>query len=219
MNTPGRCPCATGGASFFPRLADELFASAPGDPADPDVLGRATAADRYGAYTALRAGRLMFLPGVRFRTRMRAIKSSVVDPVSFALVEGRAVAAFPDVPGWSAQDTARRAVAEHLAWLRAAPTVVAGPPGEAEGSKLATLLGAARAALFLESLQGGDPELPLTITETARRLAERSAKARTVAQEALGHYREFAARRTPPPATTLAAMRDLVSELPAYAAG
>ncbi len=81
------------------------------------------------------------------------------------------------------------------------------------------LLSAARAALFLQSVQDGDPELPLTVTETARRLAARSEPARTVAEDGLGHYREFAAHHTPPPAATLAAMRALVAELPAYGAG
>jgi hypothetical protein len=201
----------------FPRLADELFAPAPGDPADPGLLGRTTADDGYGAYTALRAGELMVLPGVRFRTTMRAIKSRVLDPVSFALVEGRDAAVFPEVPGWSAVDTARRAVAEHLAFLRSAPPVVWGPPDEAAGAELAALLSAARAGLFLESVLDGDPELPLTVTETVRRLAARSDTARGVVEDGLGDYREFAARRTPPPAATLEAVRALVSELPAYA--
>ena len=192
----------------FPRLLDELFFPAPGYPGDWEVLGRATAADTYGAYAALRTGGLMLLPAARSRTTMRAIKCSVVDPVSFALQEGRATAAFPDVPGWSVHDTARRAVVEHLAWLRA--------PEEPGGEALGTLFSAARAALLLESLQDGHPELPLTVTETARRLAARSDTARAVGEDALGRYREFAARRTLPPAATLAALRALVAELPAY---
>jgi hypothetical protein len=55
------------------------------------------------------------------------------------------------------------------------------------------------------------------VTETVRRLAARSETARTVTEDGLGHYREFAARRTPPPVATLDAMRALVTELPAYA--
>jgi len=203
----------------FPRLLDELIAPAGGDPADPDVLGRATAADAYGAYTALHTGPLMLLPAARPRTGMRAVKCGPADPVSFALVEGRVAAAFPEVPGWSAKDTARRAAVEHLAWLRAGSAVVSGPADEAGGRTLARLLSAARAALFLESIQDGDPELPLTVTETTRLLAARSATARTVVDDALGNYGEFAALRTPPPAATLAAMRALVAELPAYAGG
>lgn len=195
----------------FPRLPDELFAPAPGDPADWEVLGRATAADGYGAYTALRAGEVVLLPAARSRTEMRAIKSRAVDPVSFALQEGRSTCAFPEVPGWSAKDTARRAVVEHLAWLRAAPGT------QDLGTELARLLSAARAALFLESVRDGDPELPVTVTETVRRLSARSETARTAAEDSLGHYCEFALRRTPPPAATLAAMRAVVADLPAHA--
>ena len=43
----------------------------------------------------------------------------VTDPVSFALARGALVANFPNVPGFSIQDTARRALAEHAAWLGA----------------------------------------------------------------------------------------------------
>ena len=185
----------------------------PDDPADWEVLGRVTAADKYGAYTALRTGTLMLLPAGRSRTGMRALKFSAVDPVSLALQEGRRVCAFPNVPGWSVQATARRAVLEHLAWLRTAPST------QDAGTTLARLLSAARAALLLESVRESDPELSLTATETARRLGGRSAQLRTVADDALGHYQEFAVRRVPPPAATLAAMRTVVAELPAYAGG
>jgi hypothetical protein len=143
----------------------------------------------------------------------------VTDPVSFALAEGRAVADFPNVRGWSAQDGARRAVAEHAAWLRAAPAPVAGTePREFAGGVLARLLTAARAALFLESVTGGGrPELPLTLTETARQLAARSEGAAAIAHDGLERYRAFAIHRTPPPPETLAAVRGLVHGLPGYA--
>jgi hypothetical protein len=36
-------------------------------------------------------------------------------------------------------------------------------------------------------------------------------------EEALGHYREFALRSVDPPRETVAAMRGLVLDLPAYA--
>src|SRR5687768_5928948 len=155
----------------------------------------------------------MLLPAGRSRTGMRALKFSAVDPVSLALQEGRRVCAFLNVPGWSVQATAHRAVVEHLAWLRTSPST------QDAGTTLATLLSAARAALLLESVREDDPELPLTATETARQLGGRSAPLRTVADDALGHYREFAVRRVPPPAATLAAMRTIVAELPAYAGG
>jgi nucleotidyltransferase-like protein len=193
----------------FPRMLDELFLPAPGGRGDWEVLGRATAADTYGAYAAFRIGGLMLLPAARSRTTMRAVMCRAADPALFAVQEGRATAAFPNVPGWSVRDTARRAVVEHLAWLRT--------PHERGGETLGTLFSAARAALVLESLQDGDPELPLTVTETARQLAARSETAPAVVAEGLGNYREFAVHRTPPPAATLSAMRALVAQLPAYA--
>jgi hypothetical protein len=190
-------------------MLDELFLPAPGGRGDWEVLGRATAADTYGAYAAFRIGGLMLLPAARSRTTMRAVMCRAADPALFAVQEGRATAAFPNVPGWSVRDTARRAVVEHLAWLRT--------PHERGGETLGTLFSAARAALVLESLQDGDPELPLTVTETARQLAARSETAPAVVAEGLGNYREFAVHRTPPPAATLSAMRALVAQLPAYA--
>jgi hypothetical protein len=151
----------------------------------------------------------MILPAPRSRTELRAVKSPVTDPVSFALADGAAVARFPDVHGWSARDTAQRAVAEHAAWLRAAPAPVPGTePGEFAGSVLARLLTAARAGLFLESIENRAPELPVTVTETARRVG---------AEQAVQDYREFAIDRTPPSPETLAEVRALVHELPAYA--
>jgi hypothetical protein len=191
-------------------LPDESFAPLPGDPADPDVLGAAAASQEWGPYPALRAGQLLlFASNIAWRTRLRAVQSPASDPVSFALAEGSAVASFPNVRGWSAGDTARRAVAEHGAWLRAADA-------DNDGRALARLLTAARAGLFLESVVAGEPELPLTVTETARRLAARSAAMRTVAEDALESYREFARHHTPPPAGMLPAMRKVVLELDSF---
>jgi hypothetical protein len=152
-----------------------------------------------------------------WRTRLRAIKSRPTDPVSFALAEGDRVARFPRVRGWSAEDTARRAVAEHRAWLRGEPGPwAASVSSNGRGGALAMLLTAARAGLLLESLDEGEPELPLTVTETARRVAGRSAEADSAAEEALYRYRRFALRREQPPAAAVSAMRRLVLELPAY---
>ncbi len=79
------------------------------------------------------------------------------------------------------------------------------------------LLTAARAALFLESVKEGDPELVLTVVEVARRVAARSSSARGVAEEGLERYREFVLRRAQPPVATIAAFRKLVLTLPGYA--
>jgi predicted nucleotidyltransferase len=203
-----------------PPPPDESFALLPGDPGDPATLGTAAATQPAGPYPALRAHCLMILPGpLWLRTRLRAIQCPVTDPVSFALADGIRVARFPEVSGWSAEDTARCAVAEHRAWLQAGRRSREGRgPVEAVGLELGRLLTAARAALFQQSIGEGEAELSLTVTETARVLAARSAAARPVIEEALGSYREFALSRRPPPAATVSATRRLVLELPTYAA-
>ena len=71
---------------------------------------------------------------------------------------------------------------------------------------------------MLESVEDEAPELCLTATETARRLAARSTAAGTVVSEALGRYREFALEGGEPPAKVVAAMRELVIRLPGYGA-
>jgi hypothetical protein len=200
-----------------PLLPDECFAVLGDDPSDPAVLGVAMSSQGDGPYPALPFDALLVLPAARWRSGLRAIKCATTDPISFALMQGRAEAQFPNVPGWSVRDTAARALAEHRAWLDAAQ-----PNGGEDdaGEALAMLLGAARVGLFAESLAGeGVPELPLTLTETVSRLVERSPAARTVAEDGLGAYRQFAVSRTPPPAGTLAALRGLVRKLPAYAHG
>jgi hypothetical protein len=142
-------PLADWRGLVLPHLPDDSFAPLAGDPADPAVIARAAGGHQSGPYPALRAGELMVFPAVlRSRTRLRAIQCALTDPGSFALAAGAPVARFPDVPGWSAADTARRAVAEHRVRL--------GTPGVG-GEALAVLLSAARAALFQESLEAGDP--------------------------------------------------------------
>lgn len=147
-----------------PAPREELFTSVHGDPGDPAAIRAAAVADEGEPYRALRAGELMILPTRTFRGGwLRTLKCSVSDPVSFALAGGERVAAFPRVSGWSAEDLARRAVAEHRGRLQAGVDL-----------SLATLWRAARAALLLQSLEEGDPELPLTASETARQLGSGS---------------------------------------------
>jgi hypothetical protein len=162
-----------------------------------------------GPYPALRSGSILVLASVRWpRTQLRAVATPLTDPASFALLDGRDVAGYPDVAGWSAQHTARRAVAEHAAWLES--------PGELRdaGTSLAMLMSAARAALFLETVAEGDPELPLTVAATLGRLRDRSGRAAIDdAQEAFHRLR---LEDRPPPAATVAALRELVVRLPSY---
>jgi hypothetical protein len=157
----GPLPLADWRALACPPQPREWFDVVAGDPGDPALVGDLAAATPAGAYPVLLAGDLLVLPGAPFpRSRLRSVQSPLTDPVSFALARGAGTARFPDVRGWSARDTARRAVAEHSAWI--------GAPARS----LDMLLVAARAALFHESLDDGRPELALTLDETARRLAE-----------------------------------------------
>jgi hypothetical protein len=215
---PELLPLADWRGLACPLAPDDSFATLSADPRDPAVL-RAAAALRDGPYPSLRADGLMIRPGASYlRTRLRAIQCRATDPVSFALSDGKRVAAFTKLRGWSARDTAQRAVAEHRAWLRATTESGRGlgrsQPG---GRALAMLLPAARAALFLESIIAGDPELALTMAETARALGARSASAGSIAEEALARYREFVLNGAEPPTETVSAMRKAVLELPPYA--
>jgi len=212
---PPLLPLADWRALAWPLPPDETFAPLPLDPSQPsDVAAAATA--RSIPYPALRAGELLIMPTTR-GGHLRSIQCPVTDPVSFALADGRADAAFPNVVGWSAQDAAQRAVAEHRAWLGLGDG--AGRPdlrelmlGQARSIaarrlSLARLLTAARAALFADSLERGEPELPLTAAAVAERLG---------AREALDCYRDCLLERGDPPAAQVAALRERVLGLPAY---
>ena len=214
---PGLMPLTDWRAVVFPEPPDESFTLLPGDPGHPNVLSDALAARPTGPYAVLQAAGLMVLPGhTARRTRLRAVQCSATDPVSFALAGGRKVAAFPDLPGWSARDTAARAVAEHNAWLHATPGSPRAAVLSATGARgLAMLLTATRAALFFDSVMDGEPRLPLTMAEAVRRVANHPG-ASGVAEEALTQYREFALHGEQPSAAVVAAMRNVVLGLPAY---
>jgi glycosyl transferase family 2 len=207
---PDLLPLADWRARVWSLPPDECFELIEGEPTEPRQLATATVAGEQGVYPALGADRLLIFPSLR-RARLRAVQCEATDPVSFALVEGRTVAAFPNLPGWSAGDSARRAVAEHLGWLRT----------EAESAEPATealgrLFTASRAALFLDSLQAGDPELALTASAVVDSLQARFDNGGMPAQEALAAYRRGRTEGIPPPADLFAAMREGVMELPAF---
>ena len=165
-------------ARVRPRPAEETFTLVDGDPGDRDALAEAVRSYRPGAYRALRAERLLVLPATAPRRLLRSVQCAETDPVTFALVAGHRVARFPDVPGWSAWDCARRAVAEHRGWLES----------HQESADADMLLSAARAALLLESLERGEPRLPLTYAATAELLAISTPTAEFVrALPAYGH--------------------------------
>ena len=209
-----------------PGLPDDAFRIVAGDPGSAEDLARAAKSARNGAYAALRADRLLVLPalGVWSRSYLRAVQCQPTDPVSFALAAGSDVARFPEVRGWRASDWARRAVAEHRAelWERQGPgprrphwpEVDAAPPPL---RALAKLLTAARAGLFLERIEEGDPELALTAAAVAGRLSDRAPAAGAVAEAAVEGYRTALAGGPLPAERTVAAFRELVATLPGYA--
>ena len=204
-------PLADWRALACPDLPDEALAPLKQPPADPGLLARAAQVGNSGCYPALRAGDLLVLASHRYpRSALRGVQCPVTDPVSFALLAGQEMAAFPEVRGWSARDCARRAVAEHRVWLESA----AGP-GEGAGQTLARLLTAVRAGLFLESIEAGAPELPLTVAAAAERLG-RTAGAQSLADEAAGSYREFVLEGAMPAGDTVRALQKLVLGLDAY---
>jgi hypothetical protein len=182
---------------------------------------------RAGVYPALNADGLLLLPalGVWERAYLRSVQCEASDPVSFALAAEASTARFPNVDGWSAEHWARRAVAEHRAWLddrreranacrrewldghsELAPPAVRG---------LAKLLTAARAALFLDSLEQGQPELCLTAAAVSRRLAA-SAPSPVTVESAFESYRRAVEEGHTPSWHTVDALREQVVTLAPY---
>jgi hypothetical protein len=212
---PGELPLCDWRALVLPGLPDESFSLSEADPADPGAIATAARARDGAPYEALGAEGITIWPSSGGqRVRMRAIQCEATDPVGFALAKGKRSATFPDVSGWSVADVARRAVAEHRAWLAIEPDVRQAPKGRA--GALGRLFTAARAALLHETAGAGEPELPVTVAATATALAERSDRSRGPAEDALGAYREWATGGERPPSKLVAAMSGVVSGLPAY---
>jgi hypothetical protein len=203
-NAPAAIPLADWPAVAAPQAFAETFAPAASSPADAAALAGAVRAFHERRYTALRDGDVLVLPARPIPlSRLRAVKSRTTDPVSFALLDGAAIARFPRVRGWSAADLAERAVAEHRAWLRTrrVPPRPWMPPPPAS-QPLALLLSAARAKLFADSVQGGEPELIADPVELGRRLGP-------AGEEAVAAY----AAGGRPPQRVLAALEPVVAKL------
>jgi hypothetical protein len=200
-------------ARAMPALADEALATSDVDATDPVALGALGEAAVAGLQPAVRAGGLLVLPNDGFSDRvlLRSVQFAGSDPVSFAVLAGQATAAFPEVPGWSALDCARRAVREHRCWL--AGWSAGKPPSE---PALDLLLTAARAALFLESVRAGEPELPLCAAATAARLGERHATGSAQADEAYAAFRASRTTGATPAPRVIEAFRATVERLPGY---
>jgi hypothetical protein len=214
LEAPPLLPLADWRALVWPSRVDECFSLESGDPADPLTLAAMARAARTGPYRALHVDSLLVLPtATGSRAKLRAVQCPSSDPVSFALVEGARTARFPNVAGWSIQDIAGRAVAEHRAWLaRYAGRSVS-------RDALAKLLGCARAALLLESVEQGSPELPADMPTTALSLRDRHPGAGAAAQEAYETLAGNSRHGELPSARTLARLRDRVLEMPAYRHG
>jgi hypothetical protein len=82
--------------------------------------------------------------------------------------------------------------------------------------QLGRLLTAARAALFLESLDEGAPELALPVAAVAATLGARGHDPAGVAEEAVAAYRDGRERRASIRGQRVEALAPLVRALPAY---
>ena len=178
-------------------LPDEVLAPMDADPTDPSQLALLTRAfSEIGTYPEIAHGPLSIRPAASGKARLRGVQFTLTDPVSFARDD---VARFPELPGWSAADLARRAVDEHRAWLAAGPHV----RSPIAFGKLVT---AARAALFADSVAAGEPELAV---EAAGALAHIHPQARE-------DYLGYARKGDPPERDVIDDLDRTVRALPAY---
>jgi hypothetical protein len=216
---PQLFPLADWRSITHPHLElDETFALVPGSAANPETVADAAAASERQTHPALSGhGLLVFPAATAAQSKLRAVQCQLTDPVSFAVVDGAQTAGFPNVGRWSIPEMALHSVAEHRAWLARS----ASPPARNAGASpprpsLGRLLSCARAALLLESVEAGAPELALTLAAAVRRFGERDPLARGVAEEALGVYRAWQTDGFAPPDGPTSHLRERVLALPAY---
>jgi endoglucanase len=213
-----------------PFLLEERLVPVEGDPADLATLMAAAARARPGRVPAMRHGALLVEPTFDFHEwgQLRLVQCAATDPVSTGLLDGRRRVAFPQVPGWSARDCARRAVAEHRAWLRSerddtrhCAWWIGGRPRSiwSTPATLGLLFSAARAALFLESVEEGQPQLPLTFAAMVASLAARDPGVGADAAEAYALLERCQREGRAPSPKVVGHFRRQVESLPAYARG
>ncbi len=204
---PGALPLCDWRALAVPTHADESFVLDGGEPADPRAVARAALERRAGTYSALQAPSLLVFPfSALERPAPGILACPASDPVSFALAAGQAEALFPEARGCSVADVATRAVAEQR------PRVLASS-GSADSDRNArVLLAAARAALLHETVADGTPHLPLTLAATARLLTERVPAVDGPCADVVDAF----GRGVAPSLSAVAALRDAVTELPAF---
>jgi hypothetical protein len=159
------------------------------------------------------------------RGMLRAVQCQATDPVSWAMSDGQTVADFPEQPGWSALDSARRAVAEHRQWLFSDGWVypphgwvgTQSEPSDPTVRTLGLLFTAARAGLFFQSITEGEAELSVTAAGVADSLAERDPGCCGTVEGAL-ECLETAGGAQTRISHSVAPLLDVVRNLPAYTA-
>ncbi|MDP9177892.1 MAG: hypothetical protein M3O61_09450, partial [Gemmatimonadota bacterium] len=218
-------PLADWRARAVPSVPDEAIMLIPANAVDAAFLAATASADGGDAIPAFRHSSMLVMPTTNpERGMLRAVQCQPTDPVSMALADGRTVARFPELAGWSAVHCARRAVAEHRGWLAANGDVY--PPhgwvgiqrgcSEPTMRNMGLLFTAARAALFLESIDEGRPELAVTVAGVADCLVARDSSFSDVVHSALHDFRASRAAGSND-ANQVAALLDIVRNLSAYA--
>jgi hypothetical protein len=213
------------------EVVEERLVRVHADPGDPAALMAAASGAAAGRVPALRRGSLLIEPTLEpwRRGRLRLVQCRASDPVSAALLDGSAHAVFPAVSGWSVHDWARRAVAEHRAWLFAGRNQSPGPwwIGEmparhashrATPATLGLLLSAVRCAVFLDSVEEGRPSLPLRFTDLPPALAAEDPRLGADVAEACAALGDSRREGRPPPPELMRHLRRRVESLPVYAA-
>jgi hypothetical protein len=218
-------PLADWRARAVPNVPDEVFRLIRANAVDAPSLAAMAEAGDGTAIPACRCNSLLLLPTTDFeRGMLRAVQCQPTDPVSIALADGHTLARFPELAGWSALHCARRAVAEHRAWLASDAWVfpshgwvgVQSAPNDPKMRTLGLLFTAARAALFLESIVDGDPELAVTVAGVADCLVARDSSCSDLVHSALHDFRASRAGDANNPIQVVAAMLDAVRNLSAY---
>jgi hypothetical protein len=218
-------PLADWRARSVPGVPDEAMMLIQASRVEPAFFAATARADGGDAIPALHYNSMVFMPTTNpERGMLRAAQCQPTDPVSTALAEGKTVARFPELAGWSASHSAMRAVAEHRAWLESDRWVT--PPhgwiGMQSGSRQPTLrtmgllFTAARAALFLDSILEGNPELAVTIAGVAECLIARDPGCREAVETALHDFRAARSAESSN-VRSVTPMLDVVRRLPAYA--
>jgi hypothetical protein len=185
---PELLPLGDWTALVHPASREESFEVGSGSAADvPAVLAAAGASTPARLVTLLHDA-VILRPCRVGRAGFRSIEFGASDPVSSALLRRGTIATFSNAAGWRASDIAARAVAEHGAWLQL-PRNPIDTRTEVVTAHLAGVFSAARAGLFLHSLQSDDPMLPVTFEATTTALAERLPRHRVAIEDAYDNYR------------------------------